>query len=67
MIGDQLTRDILPAAQAGMKTIYIPGRFKPSWEEKERKVEAAFLLNSFSDVPNTVRKLLSKSSEGLKI
>ncbi|WP_160321402.1 HAD family hydrolase [Roseovarius atlanticus] len=61
MIGDQLTKDILPAARAGLKTIYIPGRFVPSWEEKERKVESDFRLTSFSDVPNAVRRLLSEN------
>ncbi len=61
MIGDQLTKDILPAARAGMKTIYIPGRFNPTWEEKERKVKFGIQLTSFSDVPNTVRQLLSQN------
>jgi len=32
MIGDQFTRDIQPANEAGLKTIYIPGAFQPKWE-----------------------------------
>ncbi|MGW9946522.1 putative hydrolase of the HAD superfamily [Rhizobium leguminosarum] len=32
VIGDQLTRDIRPANEAGVKTIYIPGGFQPKWE-----------------------------------
>ncbi|NEI59440.1 HAD hydrolase-like protein [Rhizobium leguminosarum] len=32
MIGDQLTRDIRPANEAGLKTIYVPGAFQPKWE-----------------------------------
>lgn len=32
VIGDQLTRDIRPANEAGIKTIYIPGGFQPKWE-----------------------------------
>lgn len=31
MIGDQLDRDILPAKEAGLVTIYFPGGFKPKW------------------------------------
>nr|WP_225168225.1 HAD family hydrolase [Ensifer sp. IC4062] len=32
MIGDQITRDIQPAAEAGLRTIHIPGKFRPIWE-----------------------------------
>ncbi|KQY25913.1 HAD family hydrolase [Rhizobium sp. Root483D2] len=32
MIGDQLTRDIRPANEAGLKTIYVPSAFQPKWE-----------------------------------
>ncbi|CDZ54373.1 HAD family hydrolase [Neorhizobium galegae] len=32
VIGDQLTRDIRPANEAGVKTIYVPGGFQPKWE-----------------------------------
>lgn len=32
MIGDQFTRDIRPASEAGLKTIYVPGAFQPKWE-----------------------------------
>nr|WP_165933098.1 HAD hydrolase-like protein [Rhizobium sp. BK068] len=32
VIGDQLTRDIRPANEAGVKTIYIPSGFQPKWE-----------------------------------
>ncbi|WP_376711310.1 HAD family hydrolase [Pseudochrobactrum lubricantis] len=32
MIGDQLRRDIEPAHLAGLQTVYIPGKFRPSWE-----------------------------------
>ncbi|APG86990.1 hypothetical protein SAMCCGM7_pB0275 (plasmid) [Sinorhizobium americanum CCGM7] len=32
MIGDQVTRDILPAAEAGLRTIHIQGKFRPAWE-----------------------------------
>lgn len=32
MIGDQLTRDVLPALDAGLKAIHIQGKFRPFWE-----------------------------------
>jgi putative hydrolase of the HAD superfamily len=32
VVGDQLTRDILPARSAGFRTAYFPGSFQPKWE-----------------------------------
>ncbi|MGC3524725.1 HAD family hydrolase [Pseudomonas aeruginosa] len=32
-IGDQLTRDIQPAAEAGFRTLYFPGGFHPFWQQ----------------------------------
>jgi len=32
MIGDQVTRDIIPAAAAGIQAIHVEGKFKPKWE-----------------------------------
>ncbi|ASY73711.1 hypothetical protein SF83666_a41230 (plasmid) [Sinorhizobium fredii CCBAU 83666] len=32
MIGDQMTRDIQPAAEAGLRTIHVQGQFRPIWE-----------------------------------
>ncbi len=32
VVGDQLTRDIEPANQVEIPTIYIPGAFRPAWE-----------------------------------
>lgn len=46
MIGDQLTRDIQPANQAGAKTIYIPGKFQPRWEV-ETGIQAHYQAGSF--------------------
>ncbi len=46
MIGDQLTRDIRPASEAGLKTIYVPGAFQPKWELQAGNV-AAFQAATF--------------------
>ncbi|PWE53646.1 hypothetical protein DEM27_24155 [Metarhizobium album] len=46
MIGDQLTRDIRPASEAGLKTIYIPGAFQPKWEQQAGNV-ATFQAETF--------------------
>jgi len=57
MIGDQLASDIIPAAQAGLHTIYIPGGFRPKWEDAEAKELADFQLDNFLTVPEIFRKL----------
>jgi len=46
MIGDQLTRDIRPASEAGLTTIYIPGAFQPKWEIQAGNV-ATFQTSTF--------------------
>ena len=35
VIGDQLDRDIVPAHRAGCRTVFVPGRFKPQWDDKD--------------------------------
>ncbi len=54
MIGDQITKDIVPASEAGLRTIYIPGSFRPKWEDAEAKDLADFQLTSFAEVPGIV-------------
>jgi len=54
MIGDQVTSDITPASQAGLFTIYIPGRFTPKWEIAASKELVDVQLNNFSDVPGII-------------
>jgi putative hydrolase of the HAD superfamily len=57
MVGDQVTRDITPASQAGLHTIYIPGGFKPRWEETESKYLVDFQLDSFAEAPKIIERL----------
>ncbi|RCM97812.1 hypothetical protein PA17_01674 [Pseudomonas aeruginosa] len=47
-IGDQLTRDILPAMEAGLRTIYFPGGFNPFWQEKTPTPKETLKAESYS-------------------
>ena len=47
MIGDQLDRDIAPAKEAGLKTIYFPGGFVPRWTPDEAKIGPDFRVSDF--------------------
>ena len=38
VIGDQLDRDIVPAHSAGCKTVLVPGRFRPRWDDQDARV-----------------------------
>lgn len=57
MIGDQLDRDIAPAASAGLSTIYFPGGFKPKWSPAEESVRPDYRIGSFSEVATIVDAL----------
>jgi putative hydrolase of the HAD superfamily len=48
MIGDQLTRDIRPASEAGLTTIFIPGAFQPKWELQAGNI-ASFQASTFDE------------------
>lgn len=54
MIGDQLDRDIAPAKEAGLDTIYFPGGFRPHWTPDEAVVKPGHRIQSFSEVPSIV-------------
>jgi putative hydrolase of the HAD superfamily len=62
MIGDQLDRDVAPAKQAGLTTIYFPGGFKPRWMPDEAEVRPDFKIESFAQVPDIVAKCLASGS-----
>ena len=49
MIGDQLDRDIAPAKQAGLTTIYFPGGFVPRWTPDEAKIDPDFRVSDFAE------------------
>ncbi len=49
MIGDQLDRDIAPAKQAGLRTIYFPGGFVPRWTPDEGKIGPDYRIADFGE------------------
>ncbi len=52
VIGDQLTRDIFPARDAGFRTIYFPSSFRPKWEEAFEPVAPPLQIDTFAEVPS---------------
>lgn len=54
MIGDQLDRDIAPAKEAGLVTIYFPGGFQPSWAPDEAAVQPDFKVSDFAQAAQIV-------------
>jgi putative hydrolase of the HAD superfamily len=54
MVGDQLDRDIGPAKEAGLRTIYFPGGFRPRWEPDQHSVQPDFCIDRFDIVPKIV-------------
>jgi putative hydrolase of the HAD superfamily len=54
MIGDQLDRDIKPAKDAGLSTIYFPGTFRPRWAPDEVTVQPDYVISSLAEVPDIV-------------
>jgi putative hydrolase of the HAD superfamily len=54
MIGDQLDRDIVPAAKAGFLTIYFPGHFIPKWTPNEITNKPSYKVKSFDDAAKII-------------
>lgn len=54
MIGDQLERDIRPAKEVGLVTIYFPGGFNPRWDRQTGN-QADFTISSFAQVLGIVQ------------
>lgn len=54
MVGDQLESDIRPAKEAGLRTIYFPGGFRPRWEPVEAAVQPDYRVERFDEVPDIV-------------
>src|SRR5262249_52745459 len=62
-VGDQLDRDIAPAKQAGYKTIYFPGGFKPSWTPEEEKIAPDYRITSFEEIAAIIDQLSGVSKD----
>jgi putative hydrolase of the HAD superfamily len=58
MVGDQLSKDILPAKNAGFRTVYFPGGFQPKWE-LTLDSEAEWTVRSFAELPIIVKTIES--------
>ena len=56
VVGDQLDRDIAPAKQAGLITVFFPGGFRPKWQLDHEDVAPDFLIQSFDEVVEIARK-----------
>lgn len=60
MIGDQIDRDIVPAKEAGLVTVYFPGGFRPMWEPARSNHVYDYMIESFCTVPTIVGRLASE-------
>lgn len=47
VIGDQVDRDIVPAHQAGCRTILVPSRFRPKWQNQNEYQLADLIAKDF--------------------
>lgn len=56
MIGDQLDRDIIPASEAGLVSIWIPSAFAPEWTDARQSSRASYVAASFLDAINWLLK-----------
>jgi putative hydrolase of the HAD superfamily len=62
MIGDQLDRDILPAKEAGLITIYLPGGFRPKWSPLAGGPHPDYEIASFWEAVDIIAALERKES-----
>ena len=54
MIGDQLERDIKPAKEAGLTTIFFPGGFAPRWERQDSLAYADYIIGNFTEAAEII-------------
>jgi hypothetical protein len=63
MIGDQLDRDIVPAASAGYRTLYYPSAFLPRWHKQiEENCATAIVRDYFEGVRFATTDVNSQAS-----
>ncbi|MCR9188880.1 MAG: hypothetical protein NXH96_08800 [Alteromonadaceae bacterium] len=51
-IGDQITRDINPAVEAGFHGLYFPGGFSPNWESNRPHFQNFVTIDNYCDGVN---------------
>ncbi|MGB3932069.1 MAG: HAD family hydrolase [Sphingobium sp.] len=54
MVGDQLDRDISPAKEAGLTTLYFPGGFVPRWTPDRNKVRPDYQVSDFAEAADII-------------
>jgi putative hydrolase of the HAD superfamily len=54
VVGDQLERDIRPAKEAGLITVYKPSAFSPVWKNAAHEAYADYTISSFADLVRVV-------------
>jgi putative hydrolase of the HAD superfamily len=54
MIGDQLDRDVGPAKEAGLSTIYFPGDFRPYWTPEIAKIRPDVTVTDYNEAANWI-------------
>jgi putative hydrolase of the HAD superfamily len=52
MIGDQLDRDVIPACEAGLASIWIPSAFTPEWTDTSHSLRASYVAATFLEAMN---------------
>lgn len=62
VVGDLLTRDIMPAREAGFKTIYFPGSFLPRWEKSAAIEPDVIQVKTFAAVPEILERVALEAS-----
>lgn len=63
MIGDQLDRDIVPAKEAGLTTIYFPGGFQPKWQSTEYEDFVDYWISAFDEAVTIIKNIAEKKAE----
>jgi putative hydrolase of the HAD superfamily len=60
VVGDQLTRDVLPAHSAGFHTLYFPGSFQPRWEQPVVLDPDIIRVTTYAAVPTIMKSAQAK-------
>jgi putative hydrolase of the HAD superfamily len=63
MIGDQLDRDIGPANEVGVTTVYFPGNFCPRWAPAEGEIQPDVTVASYTKAAEWVVAEVAQRSQ----
>jgi putative hydrolase of the HAD superfamily len=65
MVGDQLDRDVAPAAESGCRTIYFPSEFSPFWIHGIR-TRADFVIHRYDEIVQILKRSDAPGSSPLQ-